>query len=259
MHQFDGFVGVDYSGADHCEKPLPGLQLYRTGPTGEPEAVRPLLRGGSSRSQHHSRAGIAAQIAAWLEQGECLAIGVDHGFGLPQSYLDRYRLANWDAFLVDFCQAWPLTEPGRTVDQIRQAGPTRHGESHEYRLTERWSSSAKSVFLFDVQGSVAKSTHAGLPFLAQLRQRFAAKLHVWPFDGWVPAPGVSLIAEVYPSLFRHRYAKGNRSTDAHDAYAVARWLQESVRYDRLMYYLRPPLTLTEASIARREGWILGIT
>ena len=61
---------------------------------------------------------------------------------------------------------------------------TRTGSSDEFRLTERWTSSAKSVFLFDVQGSVAKSTHAGIPWLKWLREQAGERLHVWPFDGW---------------------------------------------------------------------------
>ena len=45
----------------------------------------------------------------------------------------------------------------------------RVGEASELRLCERWTSSAKSVFHFDVRGSVAKSTHAGIPWLKRLR------------------------------------------------------------------------------------------
>jgi len=36
------------------------------------------------------------------------------------------------------------------------------GENTWLPLTERWMAAAKSIFLFDVQGSVAKSTFAGL-------------------------------------------------------------------------------------------------
>src|ERR1700758_933845 len=43
---------------------------------------------------------------------------------------------------------------------------------------------AQSVFHFDVQGSVAKSTHAGIPWLRFIRQRLGERVHFWPFDGW---------------------------------------------------------------------------
>ena len=42
------------------------------------------------------------------------------------------------------------------------------------RLTEERAGGAKSVFHFDVQGSVAKSTHAGIPWLRFIRQRLGA-------------------------------------------------------------------------------------
>jgi hypothetical protein len=37
------------------------------------------------------------------------------------------------------------------------------GNARWRRLTEERAGGAKSVFHFDVQGSVAKSTHAGIP------------------------------------------------------------------------------------------------
>jgi hypothetical protein len=40
------------------------------------------------------------------------------------------------------------------------------------------------VFYFDVQGSVAKSTHAGIQWLRFIRQRLGDRVHFWPFDGW---------------------------------------------------------------------------
>ena len=41
--------------------------------------------------------------------------------------------------------------------------PARMGNARWRRLTEERAGSAKSVFHFDVQGSVAKSTHSGFP------------------------------------------------------------------------------------------------
>jgi hypothetical protein len=83
------------------------------------------------------------------------------------------------------------------------------------------------VFHFDVQGSVAKSTHAGIPWLLYLRRLFGAGLHFWPFDGWSIPAGMSAVVEVYPSLWKHTFP-------AHD---------------------RPP---AERAVAGVEGWILGV-
>ena len=132
------------------------------------------------------------------------------------------------------------------------------GKASELRLCERWTSSAKSVFQFDVQGQVATSSHAGIPWLKRIRDAVGDSVHFWPFDGWVPAEGKSVIAEVYPSIFRKRYDRAGRTTDEQDAYAVARWLAEAGARGFLARYFEPPLTLPERERAEREGWILGM-
>jgi hypothetical protein len=94
----------------------------------------------------------------------------------------------------------------------RQRPPgERVGDPSALRLCERWTSSAKSVFRFDVQGSVAKSTHAGILWLRFLCEQAGDPLFFWPFDGWQPPQGKSVIAEIYPSIFRNRYPKGTRT------------------------------------------------
>jgi hypothetical protein len=51
-----------------------------------------------------------------------------------------------------------------------------------------------------------------------LREQMGAQLFFWPFDGWQPPDGVSVIVEVYPSIFRNRYPKNGRTPDDRDAY-----------------------------------------
>jgi hypothetical protein len=51
------------------------------------------------------------------------------------------------------------------------------GDNNWLRLTERWTATAKSVFLFDVQGAVAKSTFAGLPWLLYLQNECKRQIH----------------------------------------------------------------------------------
>jgi hypothetical protein len=108
--------------------------------------------------------------------------------------------------LVDLRRHWPTDEPGTYIDFIRNGGAgdglNRIGDSSWLRLTERWTATAKSVFLFDVQGSVAKSTFAGLPWLLYLRNWCKRPIHLveifWKtcaYVGWkssaklVPKPG----------------------------------------------------------------------
>lgn len=196
-----------------------------------------------------------------------MLVGIDHGFSFPESYFHRYGLDSWPALLADFCRHWPTDQPGCSVECVRDGtwwkdAPKppgeRTGPPAELRLCERWTSSAKSVFRFDVQGSVAKSTHAGIPWLRYLRTAIGERIFFWPFDGWQPPDDKSVIAEVYPSIFRHRYAKDGRTPDEHDAYSVARWLEENSRNGVLDRYWNPPLTLPECRVAALEGWILGI-
>ena len=148
-----------------------------------------------------------------------------------------------------------------TVDSIRKGvggPPDRTGSSKDFRLTEKWTSSAKSVFRFDVQGSVAKSTHAGISWLRRIRREVGNSVHFWPFDGWEVPEGKSVVAEVYPSIFSKRYPRSGRTADQQDAYCVARWLSEAEQRGILSRYFDPPLTDEERSIADLEGWILGI-
>lgn len=83
-------------------------------------------------------------------------------------------------------------------------------------------------------------------------------MHFWPFDGWDAPPDKSVVAEVYPSIFRNRYPRGDRNTDQQDAYATACWLRETDEHGFLDRYFNPPLTDEQRRIADLEGWILGI-
>jgi hypothetical protein len=82
--------------------------------------------------------------------------------------------------------------------------------------------------------------------------------HFWPFDGFDVPPGRSVVAEVYPSVFRNRYPREERNGDQQDAYTTSRWLKEMDERGALDRYFHPPLNAAEQRLTRREGWILGI-
>jgi hypothetical protein len=117
---------------------------------------------------------------------------------------------------------------------------------------------AKSVFFFNVQGSVAHSTHAGLPWLLYLRQRLGRRLHFWPFDGWNISAGSCVVAEVYPALWNKRFPREGRTQDQHDAFSIAEWLRQSDAKDDLIGYFSPQLEPPDRVVAEVEGWILGV-
>ena len=254
---FNLHIGIDYSGARAPTSRLKVLQVCAASDGGDPE---PVITPAASEGQ--ARNWTRKEIAQWLidkaNDGDRFIVGIDHGFSFPISYFERYGLKDWNAFLVDFVQHWPTYEDHMYVDFIRDKLPDRTGRNDELRLTEMWTSSAKSVFKFDVQGSVAKSTHAGIPWLHRIRQKVGDKVHFWPFDGWELSGDRSVIAEVYPSIFRNRYARGGRTTDEQDAYSTARWLREADDRGICGRYFKPPLNDDERDRAEREGWILGI-
>jgi molybdate transport system substrate-binding protein len=125
-------------------------------------------------------------------------------------------------------------------------------------LTEERAGGAKSVFHFDVPGSVAKSTHAGIPWLRFIRRHLGNRVHFWPFDGWHIPAGRSAVAEVYPALWRRNFARADRTDDQHDAYCAAAWLRRADRDGSLAGFLNPCLTPPERALAQVEGWILGV-
>lgn len=248
MH-FQRHIGIDYSGRAEPTTGTAAIQVYEADVDDEPHAVRCPGR------RSWNRVDLAAWLVGQLTKDERLIVGIDHAFSFPKSYMRRHNLSQWDGFLTDFRRHWPTHR--QSVESLRADNP-RHGDSSEFRLTDRWTSSAKSVFLFDVNGSVAKSTHAGLPWLLQIREECGDRVFFWPFDGWTPPPGRHVITEVYPSIFRNRYRECGLKRDALDAFAVAMWLREMDTRGFLGRYFDPALTPEQQDLARLEGWILGV-
>ncbi len=172
MPQFEHYIGIDYSGAETPTSSLSGSRVYAADWLLEPEEVPP----PSSPRKYWTRPGIAEWLRDELSKSKPTIVGIDHGFSFPMRYFETHRLPpDWPKFLDDFQRHWPTDEDNTYVDFVREGvrgkGSKRAGEPTWLRLTESWTPSAKSGFLFDVQGSVAKSTHAGLPWLRFLREQ----------------------------------------------------------------------------------------
>lgn len=250
-------IGIDYSGAETAEASLKGLRVYET--FGDSEACEVLPPPGPKK--YWTRRGLAEWLQQELEGARPTIVGIDHAFSFPIRYFERHGLEpDWPTFLDDFCLHWPTDQPHTYVDFVRHGnvgnGDARTGERRWRRLTEEATGSAKSVFHFDVQGSVAKSSHAGIPWLKRIRAA-RPELHFWPFDGWTPAAGSSVIAETYPRLWSSAYSKDDRTPDQHDAYAIARWLQEADQRGEIVNALAAPAPDPVAATGLVEGWILG--
>ena len=238
---------------------LKGLRIYLVDRASSPEEVLP----PPGARKYWTRRGVAEWLVARLSEDLPTLVGIDHGFSFPIRYFEVHHLEpDWPAFLEDFQRHWPTDQDNLYVDFVRDGlhgnGADRTGSARWRRFTDKRAVSAKSVFHFDVPGSVAKSTHAGLPWLLYMRQRLGERVHFWPFDGWQIQAGRSAVAEVYPALWKHAFPMNGRTADQHDAYSAAAWLRQADLGGQLVSFLNPALTPPLRTLAQVEGWILGV-
>ena len=255
MRLFETYVGIDYSGAKKTVSRNKGLRVFKAAADADPVGVK----SPAGKRLNWTRKEIAHWCLDQLKREELVIIGLDHGFSFPMGYMKRYQITSWDQFLDDFQKHWPTDRDDGSVEALRKANK-RTGKHTEFRLTENWAASTQSVFKLDGAGTVGKSTHCGIPWLRFIRRHTddRSRPHFWPFDGFDLPPNRSVIAEIFPSLFRRRYPRRYPTADEHDAMCVAWWLKDMDARGRLSTYFNPPLTAVEREIASLEGWILGI-
>jgi hypothetical protein len=255
---FEHYIGIDYSGARNPTSSLKGLRVYAADRSTTPQEVEP----PSSPRKYWTRRGIAELLVERLSAGRPTLVGIDHGFSFPLQYFEQHGLLlDWASFLGDFQRHWP-TDEDIYVDFVRDGSAgnaaARWGNPRWRRMTELRARTAKSVFHFDVQGSVAKSTHAGIPWLRYIRQQAKERVHFWPFDGWGVPPNRSVVAEVYPALWSRTFPSTGRTSDQQDAFATAEWLRREDTDGSLEKFFHPELGPHERKAAEIEGWILGV-
>lgn len=256
---FSRYIGVDYSGARTPVSGLKGLRAYMVERDASPAEVSP----PPGPRKYWTRRGLAEWLADRLAEDSPALVGIDHGFSFPRQYFEAHRLPlDWLSFLVDFNQHWPTDEDAVSVESVRKGlyghGQARSGNASWRRLAEKRSGSAKSVFHFDVPGSVAKSTHSGLPWLLYLRRKLGDRIFFWPYEGWDIPRGRSVVVEAYPSLWNKNFPREDRTADQHDAYSVAAWMQQADLAGSLAKFFQPSLMPDERDIANIEGWIFGV-
>jgi hypothetical protein len=257
MPAFHRYIGIDYSGAATPTSSLNNLRVFMAAP-GEPAREEP---PPPSPRKYWTRWAIAEWLAARLTEPVPTIAGIDHAFSFPLPYFRLHRLPHdWQAFLDDFQRHWPTDEDHTYVDFVRDGacgnGAARTGMTHWRRLTDVAAGSAKSPFHFDVQGSVAKSTHAGLPWLRYLRHHTNA--FFWPFDGWDVPAGRSAVVEAYPRLWNRGPRPAEFTADQFDAFVIAEWLRDADADGRLREGLARPADAEVREVAGIEGWILGV-
>lgn len=255
---FQRYIGIDYSGAETPDASLKGLRVYEAGREAMPVEVEP----PPSPRKYWTRRGLAEWLVVRLSEDVPAIVGIDHGFSFPLRYFEAHHLEpDWPTFLDDFQKHWPTDAEHTYVDFIRHGscgeGEARSGSARWRRITDE-RARAKSVFHFDVPGSVAKSTHAGLPWLRYLRKQLGDRVYFWPFDGWEIPAGQSALVEVYPSLWMKVTPRESRTADQHDAYVASAWLRQVDMDGSLVKFLKPDMLPGEYPVAQVEGWILGV-
>lgn len=256
--RFTRYIGIDYSGAQTPSSSLPGLRVYAADRSNIPREVAP----PQSSRKYWTRKGIAEWLVEQLSERTPTLVGIDHGFSFPLQYFEKHGLPfDWPHFLDDFQKHWPTDEDIYVCFVLEGSagnGAARSGNPRWRRLTELRARSAKSAFQFRVQGQVAMSTHAGIPWLRFIRQRVKDGVHFWPFDGWSVPPSRSVVAEVYPALWNRSFPSEGRMPHQQDAYAATKWMQATDADGCLEKYFHPPLEPNERKKAEIEGWILGV-
>ena len=252
MPRFQEYIGVDYSGRRTPTTRTREIHVFAADLDHEIRRERNPGDGDGLWSRRELAEWLLAKLTE--EENTPKIVGIDHAFSFPRSYMERHDLDTWDHFLADFEEHWPTRF--QRVRELRE-GNSRTGQPDELRLTEKWTPEARGVFRFEMRRSIAKATHAGIPWLDYLRQA-GDRVHFWPFDGFEVPAGRSVIAEVTPDILRNRFPRKDRSEDEHDAYSICAWLQERDQLGLLGAYFHPPLSPEEQERVRLEGWIFGV-
>lgn len=241
-----------------------------------------------------AEAQLHSLIAEALAAGERLLIGADFAFGFPAGFARALTgrseaLAVWEwltarmqddalnrnnRFVVaaEMNRALPGLGPfwfrpaGLDLPEVPHKGRDRQGYGRgmaELRVTDAGAQGAQSVWKLGGAGSVGSQVLTGLPVLWRLRQGFAGRVAVWPFE---PADQAEVVlAEVFPSVLRAEIAEvmparsgkpKRHEWPVKDAVQVRMLALALARLDdgleALLAAPDPVAALVE------EGWILGV-
>jgi hypothetical protein len=249
---FEWHIGINETGARNASGELLSPEVYAAGADTLPTRVRAVPADPQA-------SWTLDQVADWLlgliESDTRFLVGVNHRFSFPASYFEQQGVRSWQELLANREALTdegegPFVEAARFNDGL--PGPERG-----WRMTERWGNSLTCMFQFAVRG-LNDSSHSALPWLRRIREQAGSRLHVWPFDGWIPPDDRSVIAEVHPLQPPNCYPQKGRGPAEQNAYAISRWLLEADELGILTGYLLPQLPERICRAAAVEGWILGV-
>ena len=256
MSAFARYIGIGYSGAETADSSLAAQRVYVVNDGEAPVEVTPPPPG-----KYWSRQGIAEWLVDRLAGDVPTLVGIDHGFSfpLPISSVTGWRWTGRPFSTISSATGRPTRSTPTSIScatAYEGNGAARQGNKNWRRLCEE-RAGGTSVFHFHAPGSMAKATHAGLPWLRFIRRKLGDHVHFWPFDGWDVPAGRSTIAEVYPALWNQDFANDELTRDQQDAFSIAAFLSRADADGSLIGLLAPDLTDAERKLAEIEGWILG--
>jgi len=229
--RFDRFVAIDWSGARG--KRYAGVAVAECGPG---DAAPVLVE---SPAGWWSRTAVFDWLRAGLARGPAL-VGIDCAFSLPFDVAERGFPGGmpgvfdlWDliesvcAREPDFGGA-PFAEHARHGADFWRSGLQPDWYTDPHRATEQACraeglGNPQSPYKLIGSKQVGKGGLAGMRMLRALRAAEPDRFAVWPFEA--PAPGRTVLTEIYPRLFLKRTGFGQRKIrDGGDVDAALRQL-----------------------------------
>jgi CopG antitoxin of type II toxin-antitoxin system len=283
MRAFDGYIAIDWSGADGR---YVGISIAACVPgNGAPRLIAP-------EGARWTRTAVAAWLDGELKSGRRLLIGCDFAFGLPfeehgyfagaaPGVADIFGL--WDAVddasvgAGDFGCAPVLADP-RFAPLYWQRGRQPAAWTLRRRRAELACAAAtgthpECVFKLIGAKQVGKASLTGIRVLRHVRLANRSRLAVWPFE---PVGTKSVLVEIYPTLFRKQAAGSVVKLRTRDALNAAlrklgaRGVAQHGLSDHDTDALISAAGLRRATAersdwlapadphVRREGWIFGV-
>ena len=284
---FDAIVMVDWSAANVPRTGRDSIWICWHDRAGE-RIVNPATR-------HQARAVLADWLREPMARGERVLIGFDFPFGYPAGFASRLGLSGppwravWEelARLVSddehnlnnrFDVAAAINERisgdkfpfwGCPVRPARNCLGPKHHRSHEQkglaerRLIDEYMTGAQPCWKLLGAGSVGGQVLTGIPVVRALREdaRWRQHARVWPFETGLDTPANArlVLAEVYPSLWRHG---DEQPKDKAQVRAVVKFFADRDHAGDLGRFFAgdPGLTREERScVEAEEAWTLGVT
>lgn len=280
---FDRIIIVDWSAANSPKTGADSIWIADS----QALSLNPPTRADAMAQIH-------TVIDAALVKNERILIGWDFAFGYPAGFTAALGLPGWSGLwawlhariedgadnrsnrfdvAAEMNLAMGLNDgpfwghvgkacpPGLSAKRYPDEQKPKWAYDFDYaREAEHHAKGAKSVFQLAYNGSVGSQALLGIARLETLRQTFAGKIAVWPFEtNFAQDLSTTVtLAEIYPSA--HIVPDGTHVKDQRQVEAVLRdflaWTHDGRMADALQ---APELTgAARKSIEHEEGWILGL-